>query len=426
MSDTIFAQATAPGKAGVSVIRVSGPQVGQVMAWFGVTETPARVASLRKLRDADGGVIDEALVLRFDADASFTGEDVVEFQLHGSIAVMRAMLARLGALDGVRMADPGEFTRRALLNERLDLTEVQGLADIIEAETEVQRREAMRVMSGEMSTRLSGWRAMTIRAMALLEATIDFADEEVPEDVTPEVRDLLMRLSSELTHELAGVTHARSLRSGFEVALVGPPNSGKSSLINKLTSSDVSIISDIPGTTRDIIERAVDVDGIRVVFLDTAGLRETDDPVEQIGVDRAKKRAVTADLRIFLQEDEGDLRSLVAVQEEDIILRSKSDLRPGDISAVTGQGVSELLVRVSEILARRVESAGFVSRQRDELALRNSVEELSVILRDLGQAPVEFSVEGLRAVAQSLHGMIGGVDMEAVLDEIFSSFCLGK
>ncbi|WP_371155992.1 tRNA uridine-5-carboxymethylaminomethyl(34) synthesis GTPase MnmE [Jannaschia sp. 2305UL9-9] len=427
MTDTIFALASAPGKAGVSVVRISGPEAGQVLSELGITGLEPRHASLRSIRDSDGTVLDRALVLFFEAGRSFTGEVSAELQLHGSIAVVRAVLRRLGEMPFARMAEPGEFTRKALLNDRLDLTEVQGLADIIDAETEVQRREAMRVLSGEMAERIGRWRADIIRAMALIEATIDFADEDVPEQVMPEVMDLLRRLVASLRDELAGVKTAQSLRSGFDVALVGAPNSGKSSLLNRLARSDIAIVSPIAGTTRDVVEKSLDIAGLKVNFLDTAGLRETDDVVEAIGVERAVKRANEADLRLFLYEGKGQPQFPVASQTDDLHLRTKADIdAEADISAVTGAGIDKLVKKIGEILTARVSDAGFVSRQRDEVALRDTVERLSRLVSSTPPPPDEVFVEELRLSARNLQGMIGGVDIEAVLDEIFSSFCLGK
>ncbi|MGB3555404.1 MAG: tRNA uridine-5-carboxymethylaminomethyl(34) synthesis GTPase MnmE [Jannaschia sp.] len=428
MTDTIYALASAAGKAGIAVIRISGPDVDAVLSSFGVTELTDRQASLRKLRDGHGEVLDQALVLRFPEGHSFTGETVAELHLHGSIAVIRAVLIHIGETGHARMATPGEFTRRALLNERLDLTEVQGLADIIDAETEIQRREAMRVMSGEMSGRIGGWRAGIVRAMALVEATIDFADEDVPEDVWPEVRALLGKVLAEMETEVAGTTAARRLRDGFEVALVGAPNAGKSSLLNYLVRSDVAIVSDIPGTTRDVLENKLDISGLPIFLLDMAGLRETDDPIESLGVARALTRARNADVRVFLQEG-GDIATPFPIDPEpdDIVLRTKIDIHGGSgISVVTGDGIAELLNRLHGILMIRVREAGLVTRQRDELALRSAIMRLKPLVEDDKDREPELLVENLRLAADDLQSIIGSIDVEQILDEVFASFCLGK
>ena len=267
--DTIFALATAPGKAGVAVVRVSGPEAGQAGArLFGTLPAPHH-ARTRILKDANGHRLDQALVLFFPAGQSFTGEDVLELHLHGSVATVNAVLRVLGDMPGLRIAEPGEFTRRALENGCLDLAQVEGLADLIDAETEAQRKQALRVLSGDLGKTAESWRSDLIRAAALIEATIDFADEEVPVDVTPEVEALLARVSSSLETEIAGVQTAERIRTGFEVAIVGAPNVGKSTLLNALAGREAAITSEYAGTTRDVIEVRMDLAGLPVTLLDT-------------------------------------------------------------------------------------------------------------------------------------------------------------
>ncbi|MDB2407427.1 tRNA uridine-5-carboxymethylaminomethyl(34) synthesis GTPase MnmE [Jannaschia sp.] len=427
MSDTIFALATAPGKAGLSVIRISGPDAFSVSQALGGGEGPLRLARLRTLVDGDGSTLDQAIVLTFGHGASFTGEDVVELHLHGSIAVQRAVMRRLTELDIARPATAGEFTKRALLNGRMDLTQVQGLADVIDAETEEQRRAAMRVMDGEMSALVLEWRRRLVRAAALLEATIDFADEEVPVDVMPEVRDLISPVIAEMRHEIDGVDAARSLREGFSVAIVGEPNAGKSSLLNAIVRGDPALVSDIPGTTRDVIEQAIDLDGLRVVFADTAGLRETSDPVERLGVERALQRATDADLRIFLHEGAQVPDLSVHCMPGDLVYRSKSDQHgAAGISAMTGEGIADLLAAVSERLTSLVGVAGFVSRESDRTALATASDILDRILQQIGTHDVELVVSDIRMAITGLERIIGQIGVEDVLDEVFRSFCLGK
>ena len=424
--DTIFALSTARGKAGVAVVRVSGGLARDALIRLAGDVPPARTASLRILKD-QGEVLDQALVLWFPGSDSFTGEDVVEFQLHGSIATVNAVLAALGTVDGLRVAEPGEFTRRALENERLDLSQVEGLSDLVEAETEAQRRQALRVFSGALGARALAWRDQLIRAAALIEATIDFADEEVPIDVTPEVRQLLDAVRSELEREAAGVGIAERIRDGFEVAILGPPNAGKSTLLNALAGREAAITSHIAGTTRDVIEVRMDLNGLPVTVLDTAGLREAGDEVEAIGIERARERAVQADLRIILLETAGADPVMVPLVE-DIVVVSKSDLGDGDISAVTGEGLDELISRVSERLEEQASGAGVAIRERHRQALVNAIEALGIALDRLETAPelAELTAEELRRAIRALDSLVGRVDVEHILDDIFANFCIGK
>jgi len=427
--ETIFALSTSPGKAGIAVIRVSGPGVAAAADSL-VGDLPApRRAGLRVLRDGGGERIDEALVLYFPEGASFTGEPVLELQTHGSPAVVSAVLRRLGALPGLRAADPGEFTRRALGNGRLDLTQVEALADLLDSETEAQRRQAMRVFSGSLGARCAEWRAALVRALALLEVTIDFADEEVPVDVFPEVRSLLTSVRDGLDAGIAGFSVAERIRSGFEVAILGAPNAGKSTLLNTLAGREAAITSEHAGTTRDVIEVRMDLGGLPVTFLDTAGLRETDDAVESIGIARARDRAATADLRVFLddgREDFDDLR-----QEDDITVRAKADLGDGagdGISGLTGLGVERLVTRISETLGVRAQGGGIAIRARHEAGMRSGSAALAAALAALdgGEAATDIAAEEVHTAVRALDSLVGRIGVETVLDEIFASFCLGK
>ena len=427
--DTVYALSTAQGKAGVAVIRISGPQaLTAARALCGDTPAP-RVASLRVLRAPDGIRIDEALILTFPAPHSFTGEDVVELQTHGSIAVVSSLLDVLSGLPGLRPADPGEFTRRALENGRLDLTQVEGLADLIDAETEAQRRQALRVLSGDLGKRAEGWRQNLIRAAALLEATIDFADEDVPVDVTPEVTDLIQTVINSLNTEIKGVGQAERIRSGFEVAIVGAPNVGKSTLLNALAGRDAAITSEFAGTTRDVIEVRMDLAGLPVTLLDTAGLRATQDAVETIGIDRARSRAAQADLRVFLVENAAlpDLPQ----QPDDIILTAKADLladKTNAISGQTGHGVTDLIGRITHTLKTRASGVGIATRLRHKQAMQHGVAALEAALELLPrhEATADITAEELHTAIRALDSLVGRVDIENVLDEIFLSFCIGK
>ncbi len=389
-----------------------------------------RHSALRTLRDPSGGILDQALVLPFRAGHSFTGEDVVELHLHGSLATINAVLRCLGQIDGLRMAEPGEFTRRALENECLDLTQVEGLADLIDAETESQRQQALRVLSGALGEKAENWRVNLIRAAALLEATIDFVDEDVPVDVGPEVEALLNAVMGDLQHEARGALVAERIRDGFEVAIVGPPNVGKSTLLNALAGRDAAITSEFAGTTRDVIEVRMDLRGLPVTFLDTAGLREAKDAVEAIGVKRGIDRAKAADLRVFLN-DGVSVYSGLTPQKHDIQVRGKADLIANNgpaVSGKTGQGISELVDNITEFLEGRAAYAATATRERHRLAIEVAIGRLDSANREIRYGPdrAELAAEEVRGAIRALESLVGRVDVEHILDEIFASFCLGK
>lgn len=427
---TIYALATARGKAGVAVVRISGPLAFSAVRLLAGDLPKPRQAGLRTLRDLSGEVLDEALVLLFEDGHSFTGEEVAELQLHGSIATVQAVLRVLGEIDGLRLADPGEFTRRALENERLDLAQVEGLGDLIEAETEAQRKQAMRVLSGALGDKAAVWRKDLIRAAALLEATIDFADEDVPVDVSPEVLSLLDRSVVSLEAELAGGAIAERIREGFEVAIVGPPNAGKSTLLNALAGRDAAITSEIAGTTRDVIEVRMDLRGLPVTFLDTAGLRKTDDVVESIGVKRAVARAEQADLRVFLSSDGAKISELEK-RPGDLSVRSKADIFPSElpsVSAKTGAGIVELISKITETLEGRASGASTATHERHRQAIAQALDALALARIEVCNGPdrAELAAEEMRSAIRALNSLVGLVDVENILDEIFASFCLGK
>lgn len=427
--DTIFALASAAGKAGVSIIRVSGPDALTSCAKFGAA-LEVHDRKLVKLTTAEGGLIDQAFAISFAPGRSFTGEQVVELQTHGSPAIVSAVLKRLEEL-GLRQAEAGEFTRRAMDNGVLDLAQVEGLADLIDAETESQRRQAVRVFSGALGALADGWRAKLLRAAALLEATIDFVDEDVPIDVYPEVRDLISVVTGEVRHEAAGVRMRERVRDGFEVALVGPPNSGKSTLLNRLAGREAAITSDIAGTTRDVIEVKMDLDGLPVTILDTAGLRDSSDVLEEMGIARGKARAAAADVRVHLL-DGSENRVEKFDFGLDIYLKSKADLEislsESSISGATGYGLDRLLDQISVHLRSQLAGAGTATRRRHQKALEIAAIALETVSRNLklDGMPVDLLAEDLRTAIRALDSLIGRVDVENVLGEIFSSFCIGK
>ena len=426
--DTIFALASARGKAGVAVVRLSGPGAwGAIAQLCGQLPAPRRASVRRIVRD--GEILDEGLVLLFEQGASFTGEPSAELHLHGASATVAAVLRVLGGLAGLRLAEPGEFTRRALENGRLDLAQVEGLADLIDAETEAQRKQALRVLSGAVGKRAEGWRRDLIRAAALLEATIDFADEDVPVDVSPEVLGLLQRVKGDLEREMKGVRAAERIRDGYEVAIVGRPNAGKSTLLNALAGREAAITSDVAGTTRDVIEVRMDLGGLPVTLLDTAGLRDGGDRIEAMGIERALQRAAAADLRIFLLD--GQDVPLLPPEPDDILVWGKADLHPHEglaVSGRTGQGLDQLVVLVTEILLHMAAGAGTMTRERHRRAMIAAIGALESAKDEIeaGQSRTELAAEQLRRAIRALDSMVGRVDVEDLLDEIFASFCIGK
>lgn len=434
--DTIFAVATARGQAGVAIIRMSGPA-----SWFAASalthsELPEpRCLARRVFRARDGTAIDDGLLVCFAEGESFTGEQSAEFQVHGSPAVQAALLGQLGNLPDLRPAIAGEFTRRALENGRLDLSQVEGLGDLIAAETEAQRRQALRVMRGTLSEKAASWRQDLIGALAKLNATIDFADEDVPEDMAADVDAHLTLVRSGMLAELAGSAVTERIRDGFEVALVGRPNSGKSSLINTLAGRKAAITSDVPGTTRDVIEVRLDLGGLPVTVLDTAGLRESVDEVESLGIELARDRAIAADLRLFLLGP-GEVLDGLDPQPlaEDLILMSKADLvedavvRAGYVSARTGFGIDRAVGQMTDILSARATGATSLIRERHRSGLEEAVRHLDSA-RDRVWMSAEFTelaAEDVRLALQSVDMIVGRVGVEDVLDDIFSNFCLGK
>lgn len=418
--DTIFAESTPPGRGGVSVVRLSGPQARSTVEDLAGPIASARFAALRALRDGED-LIDRALVLWFEKDRSFTGEEVAELHVHGSPVILTRLATALLA-RGLRRAEAGEFSRRAFLNGKMDLAESEGLADLLSAETEAQRKLAMKAADGELGRKVARMRANLVRAGALVEASIDFADEEVPDEVPDEVFDLVGAVRSEIQDLLRAYPATERLRQGYEVAIIGPPNAGKSTLLNRIAQRDIALVSDIAGTTRDVIELRTDLRGLPVTFLDTAGIRESADPVEAMGVARAADRAQSADLRVHLTEN-GVVP--MVVMPGDLVVRSKADLTGGEglsISARTGEGVAELLDMVYDILRERVADSGIVSHKRQAEALQRTNASLEL---DAAMSP-EVIAEMLRQAAVSLAEMIGQVGAEDYLDEIFSSFCIGK
>ncbi len=426
----IYALASPRVSAGIALIRLSGAgAVDFVKPFVGGLDCPAR--SLRMFRHK-GAVLDQVLVLTFAKGGSFTGEEVVELHCHGSLAVIDAILAVFADSSKTRLAEPGEFTRQAFENGCLDLTQVEGLADLIAAETHEQLVLANRVFGGAFSAKVTAWRADLIRACALLEAMIDFADEDIPQDLNTEVLSLIDKTIKSLQAEITGTKIAERIRNGFEVAIIGRPNIGKSTLLNTLAGRKVALTSEIAGTTRDIIEVRMDIKGLPVTILDTAGLRDTDDTVESLGVDWARDRANSADIRVFLLDDMGLDGLGISVQKDDIILRGKVDETPdfkgAGVSGKTGQGIDFVMKNIVRILSPRILPTQTATRERHRVAMQSATSALQQAGDSIksDNFAVELVATDIRAALGSLNHMIGAVGVEDILDEIFASFCLGK
>lgn len=437
---TIFALSSGRAPSAIAIIRVSGPQArAAVERLCGKLPSP-RLAQFATLRDLDGSALDESVTLWFPAPHSATGEDVAEFHVHGGRAVIAAMFDALGAIDGLRPAEPGEFTRRAFENGKLDLTEAEGLDDLIHADTDRQRRQALRHLKGLLGEKAESWRQQIIGASALIEAGIDFSDEgDVSAELVAPALRKIAALKSEIEETLISSAQSERLREGLTVAIAGPPNAGKSTLLNRLARRDAAIVSPHAGTTRDIIEVHLDLDGYPVTLIDTAGVRDTVDPVEQEGVRRARDRARTSDLVLWLV-DANDSSAQPPHSEGDHapvwIVRNKVDLVAGDkdaarvrfdISAARGDGVAELIAALVSY-AQDYFGAGemaLVSRTRHRTLLRETVTALERAGRSDGKGD-ELLAEELRIAIHSLGRLTGRVDVEDILDVIFREFCIGK
>lgn len=421
--DTIFAVATAAGRAGVSVIRLSGPSAFEIAEDLTKQALPKpRYAVLREVVSGDGAIIDTGLVLRFDQGRSFTGEDVVEFQMHGSPAGIQAICKRIGDTGLARQAEPGEFTKRALMNGQMDLTQVEGLNDLLAAETQEQHRIAQAVFGGKLRETADKWYDQLLRIRALIEAAIDFADEDIPADISPEVCQAVSDLTSEIETVLRDSRGVERLKEGFTVALTGEPNVGKSTLLNHIAGREIALTSDIPGTTRDVIECRADIRGLPVTFLDTAGVRETEDDIEKLGVALARSRASQADIRVHLLAGP----SVPSDTKTDLYRLARADVGDG-ISGKTGNGVAELLDSIADLLLSEVPVNPMLNtaRQRDRLSEAvASLQELQMVLSRVDNE--ELAAEYCRQACDALSALTGRIETESVLGEIFSAFCIGK
>ena len=434
-ASTIFALSSAPGRAGVAVIRVSGSSVSKVLEKMVAPRPKPRSVVYRTIRHPrTAEALDRAVVLWFAAPKSETGEDVAEFQVHGSRAVVAAILSALGEIDGCRLAEPGEFARRAFENGKLDLAEIEGLADLIEAETDAQRRQALAQAGGSLSKLYEGWRSRLIEIAALTEAAIDFSDEgDVSTSAFAEARNRAVILKDEIAAHLNDGHRGEILRDGFRVALLGPPNAGKSSLLNALARRDAAIVSAEAGTTRDVIEVRLDLGGLPVIVSDTAGIREASSEIEREGIRRSLAAARDADLVIWLAENPESIPPLRISRETSLVIRSKADLPHESefdglaISATTGAGMDQLIEEIARRASQAVgsQSAPALTQARHRQALENALKDIEAFLNGSPDA-VELRAEDLRRAAHAIGRITGRIDVEDVLDQIFSRFCIGK
>lgn len=437
-ADTIFALSSGSLPAGVAVIRVSGPQTEAALRAACGRVPPPRMATLMVVRGVDGEELDRGLVLFFKGPASFTGEDCAELQIHGGRAIVAAVLESLGRLPGLRQAEAGEFARRAFESGKMDLVEAEGLAELVQAETAGQRRLAKYLADGHLSRRYDVWMERLSQGRALIEAELDFADEgDIPGSVSDRVWTEMSHLASEMTEALSDHT-AEIVRDGFRVAIAGPPNAGKSSLLNALAKRDVAIVTDIAGTTRDVLSVDLDLDGAKVVLYDTAGLRDTEDPVERIGIARARATIEDADLVLYLSESgllDPDDQAAASIETRDRLeVATKLDLAPGteevgrlSISTATGEGIDSLLKQISLRASKASGGADFVTPML--IRHRNHVSSALAEIRHAiasPEAPLELRAEMLRAASEELGHLTGRVTPDALLGLIFSQFCVGK
>ena len=437
---TIFAIASAPGPGAVAVIRISGPASKETLAGLssGIRLPAARRASLRRLWDpSDGSPIDEALVLWLPGPGSFTGEDMVELHVHGGTAVINAVTAALMNMPGLQPAAAGEFTRRAFLNERLDLTQAEALADLVAAETSAQRHQALAQLDGSLGRLVTDWQERLLRTRAHIEATIDFSDEDLPANIDDMAMQTVVALANEIRHQLGNDRRGEQLRDGVRVTVAGAPNVGKSTLFNWIAGRDVAITSPKAGTTRDVLEVRLDLGGIPVILADTAGLRETEDDVEAEGIRRARGRIETAALTLVLFDATcvPEVTTLSLLGEKSLPVWTKVDLAtPAAIeplrtalavSAVTGSGMDDLLERITWEVCRRFKPTepAAITRARHRQSLEMVVERLESAV---GASLPELAAEDIRLAMRALGMITGQVDAEAVLDRIFRDFCIGK
>lgn len=426
--DTIYAVASGGSVSGVCIVRVSGPSAYEIAQRLtNGRALMARKPVVRRLVDKAGDLIDIALVIYFEHGKSFTGQATVEFHVHGSLAIRAKLLNEISKFSGTRPAGPGDFTRLALQNGTLDLTQVEGLGQLLNAETESQRKQALRLFDGGVGKLVDSWRARLIQAGATIEASIDFSDEDIELDWDKMFFAPLNEVLTEIDAELIGQAARQKISTGFEVAIVGQTNVGKSTLLNALAGRDVALTSNVAGTTRDVIEVRMNLGGYLVTFLDTAGVRVTESEIEQMGIDAGRKRADSADIRVFLVNAPGEHLPFTR-RDGDIVLTAKSDLGhigEDGVSGLTGHGVAALIERIRTHLSQLPQDGGITVGERQASALMSAAAGLRAIVdQPIGNS--ELVASDVTAVLQSMDFLVGRVDVEDYLDHVFSSFCIGK
>ncbi len=433
---TIFALASAAGRAGIAVLRLSGDKTKDAIAKLGCSlPAPRKAVRARFIDPVNGELLDDGLLLWFPAPRSFTGEDVAELHVHGGRAVVESILNALGGMDGLRLAEPGEFTRRAFAHDKMDLTQAEALADLVDAETRAQQKQALRQMGGALKELYDDWRLRLVQALAHLEAVIDFPDEDLPPEIADKVWGEVATLESSIAAHLNDQGRGERIREGLMVAIIGPPNAGKSSLLNALAKRDAAIVSAIPGTTRDVIEVQMDLGGYAVTLADTAGLREAGDAIEVEGIRRAKRRAADADVKIVVFDgahyparDESaaaliDADTLTVINKSDLVKQKEKDAL--FISVTSDDGMDAFLARLQEMVRARADTGAAIPLTR--IRHRKALEECVASLRRAQAADLpELAAEDLRLAAKSLGRLTGRVDVEEILDVVFRDFCIGK
>ena len=442
---TIYALSTGPGVSGIAVVRVSGKEAAEVVKQLTGDDLPApRVAVLKKLKNSNTNeMIDEGIVLWFPGPNSYTGEDLAEFHVHGSRAVVSALHSSISRIKNCRLAEPGEFTKLAFQNGKINLLKAEGIADLVSAETEIQRKQAVEIMSGKSSNKFTSWRAKLLKILAHVEAKIDFPDEDLPKDILDEIQKTSNQVSKEIEKVLDDQKVGERIREGFKIAIVGPTNAGKSSLLNYLSKRDVAIVSEIAGTTRDVIETHLNLDGYPVVVSDTAGIRESKNEIEKKGIKLALNRAEDADLKLIIVDAKSvDFTSVLKelIDENAILVVNKSDLLVGNInnelkkhdhilvSIKNNLNLDKLILKIKKKLENKFISYGdiLITRERHRQHLEQCISHLKNFKNKNGSEDYDKAAEDLRLATRHLGMIVGKVDVEEILGSIFNDFCIGK